>query len=432
MATNRAPFPGILWRFVAAVVLVTAAIGVALYYLISQEAIAEAQRSAQDVARVQGLGVVEPALTDGILSGDAAAIAGIDRIVVGRVLDSRTVRVKIWNSSGTILYSDEPRLIGRTFSLGEDEQAVLRADIVDSSVSDLSRPENQYERSFGKLLEVYLPLRTPSGQKVLFETYQEFASVEAQQRRITIEFGQVLGAGLLVLLILQLPLAWSMARGLQHAAREREMLLRRAVEASEGERRRIARDLHDGVVQRLAGTSMSLAAAALESDANHGTAVTRVLKESAIGIREAIRELRSLIVKIAPSGLSAGNLGEALGDLAEPLRERGTEVEVVIEKCSLDDGRARLVFRVAQEALRNVARHARAHHVRLELRPNGSGCLLSVADDGVGFDPAAFRRAHRDGHMGLPLLQSLAEDGGAELRVNSAPGEGSRIEMRVP
>lgn len=423
------PIPAEVWRFVAAVVVVTVAIGVVLFILISQEAIVQAERSSQEVARVQGLGVVEPVLTDGLLSSDPAAVGAIDKVIRSRVLDARTVRVKIWDSSGKILYSDEARLIGQAFPLGTDEQGVLRYDLVDSSVSDLSRPENRFERSFGKLLEVYLPLRTPTGQKVLFETYQEFASVEAQQRQVMLQVGPVLAAGLLLLLILEVPLAWSMARGLRKAAREREMLLRRAVDASEGERRRIARDLHDGVVQRLAGTSMSLAAAGLAGDREGPRG--GVLQESALAIREAIRELRSLIVKIAPSGLTGDNLADALSDLAEPLKAAGVNVEVNATPCRLDTDRAQLVFRVAQEALRNVARHASAHRVAVDLHSTDTGCTLTVVDDGKGFNLQPAVATSREGHLGLSLLSTLAEDGNAELRVVSAPGKGTRVEMTV-
>jgi two-component system NarL family sensor kinase len=423
-------------RFVIAVLVVTAVIGGAVFVLISQQAIAEAQRSAQEIARVQGVGVVEPALLDALRTGDPSAVAAIDRVVRGRVLDARTVRVKIWDPSGRILYSDQTQLIGQTFALGADELEALRANLVASSVSDLTRPENQYERKFGKLLEVYLPVRMPSGDRVLFETYQEFASVEAQQQRIMLQFGPVLGGALLLLLLLEVPLAWSMARNLQRAGVERETLLSHAVSASEGERRRIARDLHDGVVQRLAGTSMSLAAAGMEMErhpnGSSSAPIAETLRDKAAEIREAIRELRSLIVKIAPTGLTGDNLHEALADLAEPLRAAGIDVQVDAAQCELQDGQALLIFRVAQEALRNVARHSRAKHVKIEVRKAAAGCTLAVSDDGKGFDPALAGSSARGGHVGLALLQSLADDGGGRLRIVSTPGQGSRVEMSVP
>jgi len=423
-------------RFVAAVVVVASIIGAGGFIVLSQESTAEAQRSAEEIARVQGLGIVQPALTDALLQGDPAALSSIDRVVRARVLDARTVRVKIWDSSGRIAYSDEPRLIGHTYALGLDEQAALRSSQVDSDVSDLSRPENQFERPFGQLLEVYLPLQTPSGTRVLFETYQEFASVQAQQARMMLEFGPVLVVGLLLLLVLEVPLAWSMARRLETAGVEREALLTRAVEASEMERRKIASDLHDGVVQRLVGTGMSLGAAARSAEHN-GTGGTNsqtanVLQKSASELREAVRELRTLIVKIAPTGLTGETLPDALTDLVEPLRASGIEADVRFADCRLDPAEAKLMFRVAQEALRNVTRHSNAKHVQVTVATLATGRTLTVSDDGRGFEPEALAASRREGHVGLTLLKSLAQDGGAQLRVDSSPEHGTLVEMKLP
>jgi two-component system NarL family sensor kinase len=422
-------------RFVGVVVVVAATIGAGGFLVLSQETIAEAQRSAEEIARVQGIGVVQPELTDPILLGDPEALAEIDRVVRTRVLDARTVRVKIWDSTGRIVYSDEPRLIGEMYPLGSNEQAALHSNLVKSEVSDLSRPENRFERSFGQLLEVYLPLKSLSGQQLLFETYQEYASVQAEQNRMMFEFGRVLVVGLLLLLVLAVPLAWSMARRLEMAAIEREALLMRAVEASETERRKIASDLHDGVVQRLVGTGMSLGAASRKVEQGEAVAtdpqIAKALQSGAGELREAVRELRTLIVKIAPSDLSAETLAEALGDLVEPLRSNGVEAEVHVGDCQLDAGEVRLIFRVAQEALRNVARHADARHVRVEVATLAIGRTLTVTDDGRGFDPAALAESQRQGHVGLTLLKSLAEDGGAHARVVSSPGHGTRVEMSL-
>jgi two-component system, NarL family, sensor kinase len=434
--TGRPRVPSEVVRFVAAVVVVASIIGAGGFIILSQESTAEAQRSAEEIARVQGLGVVQPVLTDQVLQGDPAGLAAIDRVVRSRVLDARTVRVKIWDSSGRIVYSDESRLIGQTFPLGSNEQAALRSNLVDSDVSDLSRPENRFERPFGQLLEVYLPLQTPSGNRVLFETYQEFASVQAQQSRMMLEFGPVLIVGLLLLLVLEVPLAWSMARRLQMAGVEREALLTRAVEASETERRKIASDLHDGVVQRLVGTGMSLGAASQKVDRSGAgqtdPLIAQVLQTGASELREAVRELRTLIVKIAPTGLSGETLSDALTDLVEPMRASGIEAEVRFGECRLDAAEAKLMFRVAQEALRNVARHSGARHVRVEVATLATGRTLTVSDDGRGFDPDALADSRREGHVGLTLLKSLAQDGGAQLRVVSSPENGSLVEMRLP
>jgi two-component system NarL family sensor kinase len=417
-------------------VVVASIIGLGVFVVLSQEAIADAQRGAEEIARVQGLGIVQPSLTDALLQGDPASLADMDRVVRSHVLDARTVRVKIWDPSGRIVYSDESRLNGQTFPLGSDEQDSLRSNRVDSYLSDLSRPENLYERPFGQLLEVYMPLQTRSGNKVLFETYQEFASLQAQRNRLMLAFGPVLIVGLVLLLVLEVPLAWSMARRLEVAGVEREALLTRAVEASETERHKIASDLHDGVVQRLVGTGMSLGAASQKVDQSRDgktdPQIAKALQQGAGELREAVRELRTLIVKIAPTGLSGETLAAALSDLVEPMRTGGIEAAVQLDDCRLNPAEAKLMFRVAQEALRNVARHSGAKHVTVEVATLATGRTLTVSDDGQGFDPTALSESQRQGHMGLTLLKTLAEDGGAQLRVVSSPGNGSQVEMRLP
>lgn len=434
-STTHRRVPREVVRFVVVVVLVATIIGLGVFVVLSQEASAEAQRGAEEIARVQGLGIVQPALTDRLVQGDPDSLADLDRVVRDRVLDARTVRVKIWTSTGQIIYSDESRLIGQTFSLGSNDLAILGSNLVDSDISDLSRPENQFERSFGQLLEVYLPLQTPSGTKVLFETYQKFTSVQDQQRRMLLDFGPVLIGGLLLLLVLEIPLAWSMARRLEVAGVEREALLTRAVHASETERRKIASDLHDGVVQRLVGTSMSLGAASKKVDQSRDgetdPQMVKALQQGAGELREAVRELRTLIVKIAPTGLTGDTLADALNDLVEPMRARGIEAEVRLDGSRLDPAEAKLIFRVAQEALRNVALHSGAKHVTVEVAASTTGRTLTVSDDGRGFDPGAIGDRRLAGHVGLTLLKSLAEDGGAEMRVVSSPGQGSRLEMRL-
>src|SRR3979411_2880143 len=89
-------------------------------------------------------------------------------------------------------------------------------------------------------------------------------------------------------------------------------------------------------------------------------------------------------------------------------------------------------FRVAQEAVRNIGRYSHARHATVELAASDDGRNLTVADDGVGFDVEGLAKRRRDGHLGLVLLKSLAQDGGAQLRIVSAPGEGTRLELTIP
>src|SRR5262249_20878243 len=136
-----------------------------------------------------------------------------------------------------------------TFTLGPDELRALRTEGVDAEVSDLAKPENRFERSYGKLLEVYQGIRGPHGTPLLYEEYLTYSSVADSANRLWSRFAPALIVSLIALELLQIPFAWSLAQRVRRGQNEREALLRRAIEASELERRRIAGNLHDGVVQ---------------------------------------------------------------------------------------------------------------------------------------------------------------------------------------
>jgi signal transduction histidine kinase len=123
-----------------------------------------------------------------------------------------------------------------------------------------------------------------------------------------------------------------------------------------------------------------------------------------------------------------------LEDLATSLRARGIAVTVTIPEGGPrpDEATEQLVFRVAQECLRNAARHSGADRVDLSLSSDASGLVLEVTDDGAGFDPAAALSAPQEGHFGLRILADLASDAGATLDVASAPGLGTRWRLTVP
>ncbi len=293
------------------------------FFALRSITIDEARRDSRERVEAEGHLVEAAGLTDGVLRGDRAALTRLDDVVVGQVLAGSIVRVKVWSTDGTILYSDEPSLIGRRFSLGAAERGLLRTGGSDAELSDLSRPENRLERPAGKLLEAYTPIRTPNGTQVLFEIYQRFSSVSASGERLLKTLAPPLLAGLLVLLLFQVPLAWSMARRLQRGHREREELLEQAVDASTRERRRIAADLHDGVVQDLAGVAFGLAPLAEDAERRGSRDEAGVLRAAIERLRQGVRDLRTLLVEIHPPNLATAGLEAALSDLLSPLQSRG-------------------------------------------------------------------------------------------------------------
>jgi two-component system, NarL family, sensor kinase len=408
---------------IAALVL----LGAAGVYLLRQIGEREAIRNAKQVAEVAGRGVVQPNLTAALVRQDPRAIAAFDRVVRQGALGGRVVRVKIWKPDGTIVYSDEHRLIGSRYPLDAADLRALASDRVEAEVSDLDAPENRFERGYDKLLEVYLPVRSPTGGRLLFETYDRYSSIAASGRQLWLAFLPAILGTLALLWLVQLPLAWRGAHRLREGQEERENLLLHALESSELERRRIARDLHDGAVQDLAGVSFSLTAAA---DAPNGfDAETKaVLREAAAGTRRTIRELRTLLVDIYPPDLHRTGLEAALRDLVAPLAPRGIDATVDVPPgLSLPPATETLLYRCAQEALRNVAAHSHARQVDVQIELDAEFARLTVTDDGRGFAGGA-----DEGHMGLTLLTDLAREAGGRLEIVSAPGDGTRVCVEAP
>src|SRR5918912_3262752 len=166
-------------KFAASGLAVVVLLGVVGVELLRRTGTREAIRNAKETTRLAGRGIVEPAVTDALLRGDHRAVARVDRVVRRDVLRDPSVRVKIWTAAGRIVYSDERRLIGKRYVLGSEEHEAIEHGTVDAEVSDLSKPENRFERRHKKLLEVYLPIKTPRGQRLLFEDYLRFSSVAA-------------------------------------------------------------------------------------------------------------------------------------------------------------------------------------------------------------------------------------------------------------
>jgi two-component system NarL family sensor kinase len=404
-------------------------LGAAGVYVLRHTGRSEAIRNATEVAQVAGRGVVEPALTPALMRGDPAAVARVDRAVRRGVLHGDVVRVKVWTPSGRIVYSDEHRLIGQRYSLGEDDLRTIATGKAAADLSDLSRPENRFERRFDKLLEVYVRIKSPTGGPLMFETYERYSSIAASGRRVWLAFVPAILGSLALLWLVQLPIAWGAARRLREGQAQRERLLQSAIESSELERRRIARDLHDGAVQDLAGVSFNLTAAASSVGKASPEETNEVMTEAASDTRRAIRQLRSLLVDIYPPDLHRTGLEAALRDLVAPLAPHGIDANLrVPERLELTPATEMLFYRSAQEALRNVVKHADATHVELSVQQDDGMTRLIVHDDGRGFDPGLVG----DGHMGLQLLADLAREAGGKLGVDSSPAAGTRVCIEVP
>ena len=183
---------------------------------------------------------------------------------------------------------------------------------------------------------------------------------------------------------IMIPLAWVVYRRMQRAARDREALLQRAVNASDLERQRIASDLHDGPIQEMAGLAMRLSAL---SELVDDPAAKGALDDSAGAVRGSVATLRSAIVGVYPPNLQQAGLGPALADLTARLPSEGLSVTLdVADPAGYSAPVDELLYRACQEGLRNVQAHANAKTVSVRVRRDGDQAVLEVTDDGRGVD----------------------------------------------
>lgn len=379
----------------------------------------EAVRDARGLAGITATGIVEPAIPAGLIAGDVAAVDALDAVVRARVLDDSIVRVKIWDATGTILYADARDAIGQTYVLGDDAQVALATGAGHAELSNLTRPENASEQGLAPVLEVYQPVVSPEGQPLLLEIYVRYESILSGGRALWMTFVPALVLALAVLFAVQVPLAIRLGRQLRARHREREELLRQALNASDAERSRIAAHLHDGVVQDLTALSFDLAL----TDDDGSRAV-------ADGIRRASRQLRALMIDLYPPNLRSAGLRGALEDLLEPLAARGIETALVYEPpAGLNATTEVVVYRVAREAIRNAGAHAEPTLVDVWVGGSGGRVTLEVRDNGRGFAGATAANRAAEGHLGLRLMRDVARDAGTQLQIVSAPGAGTLVRM---
>jgi len=212
---------------------------------------------------------------------------------------------------------------------------------------------------------------------------------------------------------------------------ERGQLILRLVDAQEQERKRIAADVHDDAVQVMSAATMRLHLLSKQLVDPAQLALVAKLQST---VSLSIERLRSLLFELSPPALELHGLGAALANLTDEFqRDSGIVTELSSDFNTEVKGSAALVvYRILQESLINVHKHAHATHVKIKVWEAKGGVWASVQDDGVGFEPAASPGAGRNGHMGLTAMRERAELMGGGWTLVSAPTRGTRIEFWIP
>lgn len=393
-----------------------------------EDALADAERHTQRLAEF----VVGPLLVDA-LTGRPGGAEDLERVVANRMADGVLREVDVWTPDGTVVWSSEPGFVGERHAVTPE----LARAAGGSTVSDLTSDRELVLASTtdGALepeLEVYAPMTGPDGTTLVFEAYYALDGVGQSAAQLRARIVPVAVGALVLLQLVQVPIALRMARRTGRQAEERTRLLDRTLSASERERRVLAGQLHDGPVQDLAGLGYGLGALGLKVPEEHRPAVHRL-----VGVLDtAVTRLRRLMVEVYPPELGRAGLRWAVQELAAPLAGAGMQVDTELADIGdTDPETTAAVYRAARETLGNCLRHSGAGRVVVRLGPETrdgvEGVRLTVDDDGVGLPPTGIDK-RAEGHLGLRLLVDRAADLGGVMTVLPGADGGTSVDLWLP
>jgi signal transduction histidine kinase len=355
---------------------------------------------------------------------------GLTDMMDSRMSDGSVVHIKLWDRNGTVFWSDEKQLMGRRFPLTEDVKQLFGTRQVTAEVSHLTKGENAGERHAGELIEVYAGTHDADRKPMVFEVYFSSDSIRHNQQTIFGKYLLVVAAALLLFQVAVLPLALSLARRVERGLAERSGWMRHALLASDLERRRVAQDLHAGVIQDLAGVSYAMPTLQIWQAGDSAPGSDREVSHR-IGeiLRRDIAALRSMSTDVYPRDLEGPGFASAVQNLAVSTLEGGVDVEVeMAPDLTVPVDTARLAYRVVREGLRNVAKHSQATAARVEVSLESQRLLVSVSDNGRGPHVTPVP----EGHVGLRLLEDAIRDLGGQLTLRSSPSGGTMLEASFP
>jgi signal transduction histidine kinase len=387
------------------------------------EAIRDAQVDGEEMADAIGTHVVRAK------SHPGPETAGrLDRRLSG-MSNGSVQPIALWDSKGRLLWADSHFEAGARYEFPPRLQEVARQGGSLVMDRDDPGPSPEIGPAAGQELAVYVGSRSADGERFMYEAHAPFPSDEEAGVILRELLPVTLGA-LLLLQLANVPLALSLARRVDRSTDHRSMILSRSLLSWHDERRRLAQDLHDGVIQDLSAMSYALPAVLAqlpdEPKADPARSIGERMTEALI---QDLRALRSVLIDLVPADLDGNGLQQALEALGQRSADRGLHVEVSVEPdLGVGSAVAGLVYRVAREGLRNAEKHAEARTASVHVAREGDCVEILVDDDGQGIKtPEA-----SDGHVGLRLLEELVADVGGDLSLTNVPGRGARLRGVIP
>lgn len=211
----------------------------------------------------------------------------------------------------------------------------------------------------------------------------------------------------------------------------RRSATRRLVEAQERERSMIAADIHDGVLQQLGATAIRLELAQSRVEQSDFATASSIIADGAKEIRSCARDLRALLMELRPQVLDDNGLNAALNELGRHVD--GVEVTVNSDlPDELGSEYAITIFRIVQEALTNIEKHAQAQNAQVELQIDQHAIEIKISDDGVGYEAARTGPSSGGSHLGLLGMRERAQMFGGVFEISGAKGRGTDVRVSLP
>jgi signal transduction histidine kinase len=421
--SGRSAYRTAVRRFVIAALLAMGVLALgtvaASRHVAKREALRDAQvtasKVAQDVA-AKHVGRVRR-------EGDAASVERLGRAMHAQMREHSLRHVQVWDESGTVLWADRPSLTGKKYALPGPVQRLFGTTDVVTDLTEGDREAPDGESTEKGLVEVYVGAKDASDKPFVFESYTSPDALRSNTGIIFWEFVWV-GLGSLVLLAgATIPMAVSVARRVDAAQQHRSEILRQALRSSRHDRRRLAQDVHDGVIQDLSAVGYALPTILDRLPDDPESERARRLGEQINGLLvDGVNSLRELATDLLPPDIEGLDLEVTLQELAARAQASGIDVTVrVDEDVDAEPDILSMVHRCVREALQNVVKHSGATRAWVTVSQDGDLVRVRVVDDGRGLDEA---RYDEPGHLGLRLLGDMLREleGGLVLHARAEGG----------
>ncbi|MCK5890462.1 ATP-binding protein [Aeromicrobium sp.] len=418
------PLRWVLVRHLGGLAVILLVVGVLAVALADRIATREAARHAERDTRTLAAEYVVPLTISDLHEGGDELRRELDATFAARIGRDEIRGVTIWESVGgsraRAVYSVRNELRGSTFDLGRSAELFGTEEAIAHRVGPGDYPGDPYPEG---TFEAYVGFRDGTGASYVFEAYLPTPAMAPSRAELLTSWLPLVLGSLVVLGLTTAGLSARLARRVATVEAERRELIGSALRAGELERRRLAQRLHDGVLQDLSGAGLALDSVGAGLDEPRRA----VLDQVAGLLRRDVGQLRSIGDDLFPVEADA-DLGSVVREAASEVPRGNVDVEVDIGHTELlDERRAAAVRDVVREAVRNAVRHANAGTVRVVTRDADGVCVV-VQDDGVGFA----RREAEPGHLGLRLMEHVADSVGATLEVETGPGAGTTVTLTLP